>query len=508
MLKKIAFSLLVISLSSCGLIPQNVDMDNNETLPEIKTTAYDKAIQQYGLMQDIFDVRQDATGRDKQNDFSLRVMVKDIADVTGAASGSQNEIPNNITEMVHSTLNAIGGRILYIPYDPNFLSSLNTLGYINLDGKKLPDIVISGGITEFDRGLVTKGESSNIAMEMGKEYGVDFSDKVKSSLASITLDFNLIDFKTQAGIPKMQAINSVKVHKGTREDNLAFTIKGATFGAQGEIKKVEGRHAAVRLIVQMSMLQILGRYQKLPYWTLVPNMERDSVVVDAVLKEFYSMESSKKISKIQEYLVLSGYGEVSVNGQMDAPTTSALSDFAKNHQMQSAGVDENTYLKLFESVPIRAQTLSSRQNLNNRITPPVQLTAIAELGHISLTTAKTSYRIGEEMAVSFSLVGVNKPMHVTLVVVNSKGEVSMLYPNPYQTDTVLQPNSTISIPPNRGKVFTIKAGSPIGTDKIHAIASEEELSLSDIKLTPSGDFDIGKMSKYPFHTTVQYTINQ
>lgn len=517
-LKNLFSFLFVISVAACGLNPHNADLDDNETLPETKTSVYDKAIRNYGMMQKIFDIRRDTASRDDKTDYTLRVMVKNIQDNTGTAGATQYEIPQNVTEMVQSTLNAIGGRILYVPYDPEMMANLANLNYSNFADKKVPDVIMSGGITEFDRGLVTKGESTDFGIDLGKEGGAEFSDQIKASLSSITLDFNLIDFKTQTGIPRMQSIISVKVHKAAREDSIGFTIKSATFGAKGEIKRVQGRHASVRLIIQVSMLQILGRYQKLPYWTLLPGSERDDVVIEEVLNDFYAMSANERIYKVQEYLYLHGYG-VNVNGQMDSTTQSALSNFASKHKLAGTDITQEIYLILFETVPVSHEALQRRSTINAMnlsghtvaLPPPtvVQTTsqqivtpAAPTVGAIQLSTSKTRYRIGEAMVIHYS---VDRPLYVRMIVVNSKGEVTTLLPNDYQPSNQLKANIDYTTPPPNSGI-NLEVGEPLGTDKIYAIASENPIPAEDIKLTSGGDLDLRKMSKYPVHTSVQYTI--
>jgi hypothetical protein len=506
---------LIITITACGLNPHNAETGQHYTLPEAKSTVYEKAMSQYGLMQNIYDVRIDASGRDDNQDYSLRVMVKNIADVTGASIGSQYEIPQNVTEMVRSTLNSIGGRILYVPFDSGMMDSLKGLDYTDFRMKKVPDVILSGGITEFDRSLVTEGESIDLGIDIIKKGGIEGSDQVKTSISGITLDFNLEDFQNQVGIPKMQAIYNIKVHKSTREDSIGFTIKSATFGARGDIKRIQGRHEAVRMIIQLSMLQILGRYQKLPYWMLVPGASRDEVVMEQVLNDFYRLPENEKVKKEQEYLYLHGYG-VSVTGQMDNSTQAALDDFthkAKLSEFTSYTSDTRgkVYLALFESVPIGADTLRMRNNINSNvaITPTVSAhtklsPSSIQTGNVSISTDKTEYRIGDTMRLGFS---VSKPMYVRIIVVNSKGEISTLLPNDYQQSNFLQPNVNYTIPPQNAN-FSLDIGLPVGTDKIHAIASDTPISAQSIIVTSSGALSSNTIAKYPVHSTIHYTIRK
>ncbi len=497
-------------LAGCGANPQNADIGLNESLPEAKVTIYQQAMNDMGLMTNIYNIP------------TLKIMTKDIFDNTGTSIASKAEIPRDITEMVKSTLNGIGGRVLYIPYEPEFMQNTAGTGYSDYGDKILPKVVISGGITEFDRGLVTKGDSLEFDIEVAKEYGLNFADENKTSLSGITLDFNLIDFKTFTGIPRIQAVNGIKIHKGTKEDSLGFTVKSATFGAKGEIKKVQGRHAAVRLLVQLSMLQMIGRYSKLPYWRLVPGAVRDEVVINQILEEYYSLTQQQLIAKSQELLYLHGY-QVMVNGEMDLATQKALQDFAKKQNMQVTALDHHVYLALYENVPVTLAVARLRRNLNNNqnqsiaISPPTFVSPPAKQanqagkaldntkfndGSLELSINKSVFKVGEALKINFS---VSEPMYVRIVLINSEGKVSTVFPNVFQNDNYCLPRKIYSIPAATDS-YSILVDKPTGTDKLRAIASRTPIPADGIHFTTNGDFDESKMADYTIRAAVNYNI--
>lgn len=499
---------LPLALAGCGLNPQNADIGLNETLPETKVTVYQKAITQLGLMTSIYSNER------------IKMMAKEIVDNTGTSIASSGEIPRDITEMVKSTLNGIGGNVLYIPYEPEFMQNTAGTGYSDYADKILPQVVLSGGITEFDRGLVTKGDSLDFDIEIGDEYGLNFSDQNKASLASVTLDFNLIDFKTFTGIPRIQAINGIKLNKSTKEDSIGFTIKSATFGAKGEIKKVQGRHAAVRLLVQLSMIQMIGRYQKLPYWRLIPGVESDDVVIDQVLADYYAFTRAEQLAKVQELLYLHGYNVIP-NGQLDGVTQAALQQFAQKFGLAGSEVNQDLYLALYENVPITASARQLRKNLANpaafmraegvpAVLPKVNKPQVivdhaatgSNTGTVSLRTDKSNYQIGEPMTIAFS---VSEPMYVRIVVINSEGRIDTVFPNIYQTDNYCLPGKTYSIP-SPGADFTIDVSGPTGVDKLRAVASKNPIPTDALHFKADGQFDEAKMAAYGIRAATDYAI--
>lgn len=493
---------LILLLGSCGLNPQNADIDLNATLPEAKLTIYQDAIRKLGMMSVIY------------GSSPLNIMSKNIADNTGTSVASSAEIPRDITEIVKSTLNGVGGNVVFIPYDPDFLAASVNTGYSEFANKLIPDVIVSGGITEFDRGLVTKGDSAEIDATIG-DYGLSFEDQNKGSLAQVTLDFNLIDFKTLAGIPRIQAVNGIKLHKAVKEDSFAFTIKSVTFGAKGTIKKVQGRHAAVRLLVQLSMAQLVGRYQKLPYWRLLPGGQRDEIVIDQVLNDFYEMSETEKVVTMQSYLYLYGYS-LQLTGRLDGATQTALEKFSKKRGLSKFGVDQATYLALFENVPVDHITKHRRKIMPEASIAYVQAQELIQNnqqstipaeeiddGNLTLWTNKTDYDIGEKMIVNFS---VDKPMFVRLVVINSSGEISTLFPNVYQSDNYCKPGITYQVPPQRAD-FTLDIGGPSGIDKIRAVASSKPITAESLFFTADGHFDENKMSLYPVRAVSDIVIH-
>ncbi|RJP83325.1 MAG: DUF4384 domain-containing protein [Desulfobacteraceae bacterium] len=348
---------LLVLISCASVDPRQVDVEIKEEPPEVKITSFTEALTQLGKMTEIYATEE------------LRVQSKDIADNTGTSGATGGEIPRDVTEMLQSTLNSIGGKVRFIPYNPAFIQNQMVTGYSTFENKMIPDVVITGGITEFDRGLETRGSNvdAGIAADFthapswapSNSVAADYGSGEKYGLASITLDFNMIDFQSMAGIAKMQTVNSMKVSKAVSEKELAITLLGPTFGLKGSIKKVQGRHAAVRLLVQLSMMQIIGKYLMVPYWTLLPDVSPDPVVMDALKKAYFAMDEVDRIIKVQEFLFIQGY-DVSITGELDQATLSALQKVKPGANT----IDRDTYLAVFLSIPINDDTYERRMELN------------------------------------------------------------------------------------------------------------------------------------------------
>ncbi|NLX19633.1 MAG: DUF4384 domain-containing protein [Desulfobulbus sp.] len=387
--------LVLLSLTGCSTIdPRQVDVDLPSDMPEVKETNFDKPLADLGKMTQVYGKR-------------VFIQGKDITDYTGLSTYGFGEIPRDITEMTKSALNAIGGNVVYIPYSPVYINNQMVTGYSNFQGKLIPDIVLSGGITEFDRGLETRGSNTDFGVTTnpfnvnrswvpGDVISVDYNQENKDSLARITLDFNLLDFQTMAGVARMQTVNSINVYKAAAEKELGFTIFGPTFGLRGTVKKIQGRHAAIRLLVQASVLQIVGKYLHLPYWKLIPEMQPDQVVLDKIRQDFRNLSHADKIGEIQTCLYLKGY-DVPVTGQMDADTQAALNSFkAQTGDSQAVHSDTELYVALWSSLGENMEQVVYRREMLARAfaaDTPVKRVAAAPA---KKAPAKTAERVASD----------------------------------------------------------------------------------------------------------------
>ncbi|MDR2551293.1 MAG: hypothetical protein LBD10_13945 [Desulfobulbus sp.] len=351
-------ALATFSLSACAkLDPREVDVDLPADMPMVKETSFDQPLADLGRMTQIYGKR-------------VLIQGKDITDFTGLSTFGYGEIPRDITEMTKSALNAIGGNVVYIPYSPVYINNQMVTGYSNFQGKLIPDIVLSGGITEFDRGLESRGRNTDFGVTTkpfnvnqswvpGDIISVDYNQEDKESLARITLDFNLLDFQTMAGVARMQTVNTINVYKAAADKELGFTIFGPTFGLKGTVKKIQGRHAAIRLLVQTSVLQIVGKYLHLPYWKLIPEMKPDQVVLDKIRQDFRNLSQTEKIGEMQTCLYLKGYN-VPVTGQMDSRTQAALANFKPGARNAS---DTELYVELWSSLGDNMDQVANRREM-------------------------------------------------------------------------------------------------------------------------------------------------
>lgn len=353
-LRRTLIALAAATLVACQANPHKIEVAAPTSQPVAKTTSLDGAIRDLGLMTQVYEV-------------GVGFMPKPIGDNTGTAAATKFEIPNDVSEMVKSTLNAIGGHVRYVPYDPSFVQNSQITGYGNFENKVTPDVVISGGITEFDRGMEMRSTGTNVDISAnaagGKPLGFKYEDADANAISSITLDFNLLDFQTLTGLPRMQAVNNMKVGKAMAKKEIGFTILGPSFGMNGLVKKIQGRHAAVRVLVQLSMIQLTGRYLTLPYWRVLPGGSEDLVVIDNMETAWYSLDQTSQINEVQRLLYLYDY-DVENDGTLGDKTVAAVQQYSSERGLDFQTLSFDLFKHLYLNIPMDRSIMARNAQWN------------------------------------------------------------------------------------------------------------------------------------------------
>jgi len=136
------------------------EREADKLLPVTNLSPYALGLQRLGHMLDVY----------KDGDPVLYLQTRNIADATNLSHPlSGAEIPGDVTEMVRTAINRLGERVVYVPYHPDYLMSQAQIGA--QFGVTMPDYLITGALTEFDRAVAGAGRSNSASVEFGGGRG-------------------------------------------------------------------------------------------------------------------------------------------------------------------------------------------------------------------------------------------------------------------------------------------------------------------------------------------------
>jgi len=231
--------------------------------PGQRVTRYDSSLETLGSMLQAY------------NTPVIRVQTLAINNAT-AGEG----VPKDLVQIVSTALGKIQGPIKLIPYDPTYVFTEKELGK-TLD-RTLPDLLVKGAITEFDKDMLEKKfeAEADYALPNGRSSAGASHDR-GSSGGQVALDLQMVAYQTQQIIPGVQTSSKICVMKGENNTSLNLVIEGNGLGVKSGFAKKDGIHAALRLLVEISVLELVGKYCDVPYWRCIEGAPVNQKVVDA-----------------------------------------------------------------------------------------------------------------------------------------------------------------------------------------------------------------------------------
>ena len=333
-LKVLSCFILLLLLSSCWFAGDIDDSELNELDDQLKAakrkTLLDSSLVEFGRMLQAYDVS------------ITPIQSKNIGNQTAAKN-----MPTDIYTMVATTVNKIGKTIVFVPYDVQYIVGEETTGgHIQ---RLFPEAVISGGITGFDKDMIEKEREGDLE---GGWSGASVSTRYSASggVSRITLDLNMLDYKSQSYYPGVLATNAIIIRKDKLGWGLSASYMDFAVSFDSDVKTKQGVYAALRYLVELSVLELFGKYFNVPFWKCIKGASADTNMLLRLEDNFDSLDSDVQILYLKKFLFLHGYKDL----DRTKDVLSVVEKSALDNAMRKHGV--STYSKLFielwENVPM------------------------------------------------------------------------------------------------------------------------------------------------------------
>lgn len=265
----------------------------------------------------------------------MNIFVDTIENKTAA----RGKLPSDITDIVKTSFNKIGNYVTMI-YDDN---SENL--------KRSEVYKINGAITEFDvvyaedRGV----NGAGTATYNGNRGDVDASADKEAQKIQIAINFNPSHLHGGNYISRTSTSNKVTVEKKSSANAFALSILGTGFGFNNAITKSQGIHASLVVLSEFSVVEVLGKLGKFPYWLLSNGGKVNRDVVSHLSSTFLREPLNKKIEMISYIFALKGTNGIQPTRIMTPKLKETIVQYQSAHGMTPNGtISKKLYLSLLE----------------------------------------------------------------------------------------------------------------------------------------------------------------
>ncbi|HEX4585166.1 MAG TPA: DUF4384 domain-containing protein [Burkholderiaceae bacterium] len=237
----------------------------------------------------------------KLTDYSVKdlsVMVEDISDPTGKAnSGTKDMLISAMSDMTRRS-RAI--RLVVFGEGSGVTREWLDKGERLDPYSKTPRYAIRGSVSQFDDAIATGNVAANLTLNT--RYGLGGTRAASGSVIGLDLSvFSPRDYSLVAGVTSK---NQVLIISDSTGVNASMTLEKFGFNYSMSTARQEGPAQAVRTLVELASIELVGRLAKVPYWTCLGATDVDPAV-QSEMRDWYdamAANPSELIAYFQEQL--------------------------------------------------------------------------------------------------------------------------------------------------------------------------------------------------------------
>lgn len=407
-----------------------------------------------------------------------------IPDSTGKVqAGTKDMLIHAINRMV-TTSEAFE----YIDYDATQID-LNVLfeDMRSVAGERpLPAYYIRGAITQLDDNATDSNVGGGVALPFA-DLGVSKDQRV----SMLSLDMSVGDTVRRTILPGVSASNSIAVVSSGTAGDAGGKIGKVGLSFNISLGQSEGLHAAVRSLVELTLIEVLGKLTNVPYWKCLQVEKTNPLMMQNANDWYEAMSPQERVEFVQGKLKGLGYYAGPVSGQDSGQLSEAVARFQARNQLIADGrINFDLYYALLDedgSLAPPAETRSAAlavapAALSTRA--PVSLSVSTDRGEAPV------YAVGDNMMV------VARPTENAFLYcyyVANGGSVSRIFPNRFKADPFVAAGQRVAIP-DQTSPFRLTMDASGAQEQVQCFASTRDplpalpdwLKAEDLTPLPQG----------------------
>jgi hypothetical protein len=373
-----------------------------------------------------------------------------------------------------SQMSETSGAFHYVDYDPTqtdvqVLSELVGLGKDFL----APRYYVRGAITQLDSGVQSASAGAGLSLP-------DFNLAAQHDqvVSVISMDLNVGELVTRQILSGITASNAIAVVASDNGANLGGIIGKAGLSFNVALSRSEGFSQAVRTLVDLSTIEVLGKLTHVPYWQCLQLNSTDPSFRTQARDWFDTMGPSERDTFFRNGLIRAGYLQPG-SGDLSGAIARYQAD---NDLIANGREDFDLYYRMLAAnslcpdAPIPAPAPPAMP-VAAAVPPPVPTPTPPLLPGLILATARgpdPTYRVGENMSPE---VQPTQDAYVYCHYQDAEGTVARIFPNCFQPDALLHAGTPIAIPPAGQRAFEISFDRPNTQEHVACLAANREVGL-------------------------------
>ena len=303
----------------------------------------------------------------------------------------------------------------------------------------------SGGDSGRDGDGDGDGDGNDGGSKSGFNAGFGYTDDINVSI--IAVDFLVSKPSNGLVLNGIDASNAIAIARSGKAGDIGGQIKKAGVSFNLSLDQSEGAYAAIRALVELSTIEILGKLAEVPYWQCLQIEQSHPEIITITQQWFSKMPQQQRVSFVQKILAKKGIYPGKIDGQIDALTRKAITDYQQSVGLIPTGrISIQLYRKLISNDAGDRVRLAEKQPAGENQAIPAAATELAVKPTVTLTTdrgPRPQYNALETLTV---IAAVSQPAYLYCFYRDATSEIVKIYPNRFQPQTLVQPSTPVTIP--------------------------------------------------------------
>lgn len=426
------------------------------------------------------------------DDLLLAYGKKDIVITTAGIPDSTGKVQAGTKEMLHTAASKMSIKskaLAFIDYDTSSNDLLAVFQDIQAAGAfnhKLPNYYIRGAITQLDENAIDAQAGGGIALPF-LDVGMS-KDQVSSVVA---IDMNVGETTSRMIMPGVNASNSLVVTRAGNSKEAGGKIGKIGFSFNMSLNKAEGLSGGVRALIELGMIELVGKLTGTPYWKCLQIDKTNPVMLEQAREWYDGMSPQDRIKLVQRKLAGMGMYAGTVNGIASGELAGAVGKYqAENGLIADGRINFDLYYALLDAdQPMAADP--APKPVPTTSAAPTTTRAAMSLKLDSDRGARPAYRLKEFLQARVQL---NNDGILYCYYKDVSGAIARIYPNRFNPDPFVKANKAMTLPPENSP-FKIKFDQA-GKEQIACYASERDLALpANLKGADLTPLKVGSMDE-------------
>lgn len=410
------------------------------------------------------------------DDLLLAYGKRDIVITTAGIPDSTGKVMAGTKEMVITAASKMSIKskgLTFIDYDTERSDLLALFQDIQAAGAfqhKLPNYYIRGAITQLDENAIDAQQGGGIALPF-LDLGLS-RDQVSSV---VSMDMNVGETTTRMILPGVNASNSLVITRSGKGADVGGKLGKVGFAFNMSLNKAEGIGSGVRALIELGMIELVGKLTGTPYWKCLEIEKTNPAMVEQAREWYDGMKPEDRVKLVQRKLAAMNLYPGAVNGLVSRELSAAIGKYqAENGLIADGRINFDLYYSLLDT----DQPLASDPTAGP--TAPVITAAPRPAGAAGPMTVKLdtdrgpkpTYKPKEflQARVSLSSDGILYCYYRDI-----SGAIARIFPNRFHPDAFVRGGQPFGLPPE-GSPFKIRFDKP-GQEQIVCYASDRDLPL-------------------------------